>query len=153
MSELEEYISNLEGLSNNLEEILYATVKKNQGKILTMVKLRLFNKGVDGSGSLISPKYAPDTIFRKKKKLLRTSHVTLRHSGKLYKSFIVEFKNNNIFIATNVGYKQDLIDQYGLDIFNLTLNEIRTILYSFFEPEIQKELNKVQNIDLTDEVL
>jgi hypothetical protein len=143
MSEIDQYISSLDNISLNLKKIVFKAVKKNQGQILSMVKLRLFNKGVDGSGSKITPDYAPETISIKKGKRQRSSHVTLRDSGNLYRSFVVEFKNNNIFIETNVDYKKDLIKRYGSEIFDLTINEIELIIYSFAEPEIQKELNKL----------
>jgi phage gpG-like protein len=143
MSEIDQYISSLDNISLNLKKIVFKAVKKNQGQILSMVKLRLFNKGVDGSGSKITPDYAPQTISIKKGKRQRSSHVTLRDSGNLYRSFVVEFKNNNIFIQTNVDYKKDLISKYGSEIFDLTINEVELIIYAFAEPEIQKELNKL----------
>ena len=153
MSEIQEYINSLTELSKNLETIAHNAIEKNQGKILSMVKLRLFNKGIDGSGSLISPYYHPETIKYKKGRGQRTSHVTLRDSGNLYRSFVVEFKNNTIFIETNLRYKNDLISRYGSEIFDLTITEIRIIILSFIEPEIIKELNRLKNIDITDEIL
>jgi phage gpG-like protein len=143
MSEIDQYISSLDSISNNLKLIAYKAIKKNQGQILTMVKLRLFNRGIDGSGSKITPEYAPETIKIKKGKGQRKSHVTLRDSGNLYRSFVVEFKNNNIFIETNVDYKKDLIIRYGSEIFDLTINEVTVIIYSFIETEVNKELNKL----------
>lgn len=153
MEELDQYILDLENLSQNLDNIIYSVIGKNKGKILSMVKLRLFNKGVDGSGSRIEPQYAPSTIEIKKGKRQRTSHVTLRDSGNLYRSLFVEYKNSSIFIDTNISFKSELIDKYGKEIFDLTIQEARIIIFSFIEPEIQKELKKIQNIDLTNEIL
>lgn len=151
MASIDEYIQTLQDIELNIENIIMRAIQKNQGKILSAVKLRLFNTGKDGSGSLIKPDYAPETIVFKKGKRQRTSHVTLRDSGKLYRSFIVEYKNSNIFIQTNVSYKNELITKYGASIFDLTIQEVELIINSFIEPEIQKELNKLNDIDLQDD--
>jgi len=148
MNEIQEYISSLQGIISNIDSIIEKAIVKNQGKILTMIKLRLFNKGIDGSGSKISPLYSPQYVKYKRKKGRRASHVTLRDSGKLYRSFFVEYKNNNIFIESNVDYKNKLITKYGQDIFNLTLDEIRVIIFSFIEPEIIKRINKLPDINI-----
>lgn len=144
MNQIQEYINFLDNLSINIESIIENAIIKNEGKILKIVKNRLFNKGRDGTGSLIKPDYAPLTLVLKKKKGQRKSHVTLRDSGDLYRSFVIEYKNSNIFIETNKSYKDDLIEQYSEDIFELTIQEVRLILDVFIDNEIQSELNKLK---------
>lgn len=148
MSDLLKYISNLQSIYQGLDLIIEKSIDKHKGAILSMIKLRLFNKGIDGSGSLIKPEYSPNTVIFKRAKRQRTSHVTLRDSGKLYRSFIVEYTNNAIFINTNVSYKNELIDKYGEDIFNFTVQEIENIILVFIEPEIDLYLSQLKDINL-----
>jgi len=140
---MEQYIKDLEGIIDDIDEIVESIVLKNKGYILKNVKLRLFNRGRDGSGNLIEPEYMPNTIEYKKSQRQRSSHVTLRDSGDFYRSFVVEYKNNTIFIESNVRYKSELIQKYGEDIFNLTEHEVSNVIMLIIEPEIEKILRKL----------
>ena len=86
MDSISIYINELKKINSNFDFEVGKILRKNEGKILSIIKLRLFNRGVDGDNKKILPSYANRTIADKKKKGQRTSHVTLRDTGGFYKS-------------------------------------------------------------------
>lgn len=152
MSTLDDYLNDLRQLSNNLNKIVESAIIKNEGLILQRLKLRLFNTGIDGSGKKITPEYSENTVAIKIQNNQRTSHVTLRDTGIFYASMYLDYdeRNNQIFVDSDDPKKMFLIDKYGPDILGLTKEDQDFIIFSIIEPEIIKELNKINNrkIDL-----
>lgn len=150
MSQLSEYLLDLKQLEANLDKIIYNAILEKEGIILQKLKLRLFNRGVDGKGNKIQPEYTDVTIERKKRDGQRTSHVTLRDAGLFYASLYLEFTSNELFVDSSDEKYLLLAEKYGEDILGLNKDEQEFIILSIIEPEIIKELNKINNrtIDL-----
>ena len=133
------------------DKFLAKTVSDNKGKILALVKNRLFQRGEDGDGKKISPGYSRKTIAKKRNKRQRTSHVTLRDTGEFYKSMFVEFINNNIIIDSNDDVTPLLEEKYGEAILKLTDYELDFVIDSILEPAINKFINDF-NTDINIEI-
>ena len=148
MSSISRYITELKNINSNFDFEVGKIILENKGKILSMIKLRLFNKGIDGSGSSILPSYRTSTVISKRKKNQRTSHVTLRDKGSFYKGMFITYKNDSIFIDSNVQYKLFLTRKYGEDILSLTEQEQQFIIDSIIEPGINKLINSIGQITI-----
>lgn len=145
MSTLSQYIRNLDVLENDLHEVINSILKKNQGKILSMIKLRLYRRGIDGSGNKITPFYADETVFRKKAKGQTKSHVTLRDKGNFYKGMYLTYSKGIITIYSKDFKTPFLEEKYGSNILALTKQEQEIIVDTMIEPGIFKEINKRLN--------
>ena len=150
---LQSYISFLDIKQAGFDKFLAKTIKDNKGKILALVKNRLFQRGEDGDGKKISPAYSQATIFRKQNKTprQRTSHVTLRDTGGFYDGMFVEFINNNLIIDSSDEVAPLLKERYGEAILKLTENELDFVIDSILEPAINKFINDF-NIDINIEI-
>jgi len=149
MSQISEYILNIDNFKDSLLQEIKLEIIKNQGKILSKAKLRLFNYGIDGEGKKIMPTYSPSTIEFKKIKRQRTSFVTLRDTGEFYGSMFIDFKENEVII-NSMSYKTSfLILKYGVSIMRLTEQEELFIIDSIIEPFIIKKAQELsKDIDL-----
>ena len=150
---LQSYISFLDIKEAGFESFLAKTIQNNKGKILALVKNRLFQKGEDGNNRKISPSYSKSTIFRKENKSprQRTSHVTLRDKGNFYDGMFVEFINDNLIIDSTDDVAPLLKERYGEAILKLTDNELDFVIDSILEPAINKYINEFDieiNIDI-----
>jgi len=144
-SQINSYIKGLNNLKDNLSNIAIEAVEKKKGKLVGDLKLRLYRKGISGSGLPIKPEYDWKTIHIKKQSGQITSHVTLRDSGDLYKSLklVSHKKKSETDVISNLPYALELIDKYGGSIFDFTKQEVEIIIQSIIDPAIQKELNKL----------
>ena len=149
MSEIGNYINKLEALENNLVEKAKKAILDKQGLILGKAKLRLFNFGVDGDNSKITPEYRHSTVQIKAGQGQRTSHVTLRDTGEFYSSMFIDTSTNDIFINSTSEKLGPLISKYGVAITELTEQEQIFIIDTIIEPFLVKEINKLGlDIDL-----
>lgn len=137
MSTIEEYIKNLTILESTLEEEIHKIILKNSGEILSWIKQRLWNFGIDASGRSIFPEYTPLSLKLKKAGGKRSSHVTLRDEGGFYRGMFVEIVNNDLIISSTDIKTSLLITKYGSDILGLTLDEQERLINTIIEPKIQ----------------
>ena len=145
MSSLSNYSNDLQKIADNLDYYIKKIIIDNEGKILSMLKLRLFNTGTDAKGNLITPEYSENTLIRKKSKGQRASFVTLRDVGDFYAGMFVNYTNNELFISSKDNKTEILIEKYGPDILGLNLQEQEVLIQNIIEPEIQKILNSLSN--------
>lgn len=141
--DLDTYIALLKERNRNIPKAVDKIVKRIGGVyILKPLKLRLFNQGTDGDGTLIGGgTYTPGYAARKKRKGVRSSPVTLRLTGKWYKSFRVDSSFGSIEVNAydETPNKTDqLFKKYGNKILNLT-------------PEEEKKLAEKISEELKDE--
>lgn len=143
MKDLNEYISELVSLENSLSEKIEAVVMKNESLLLTKLKMRLWNYGVDGSGNKIQPEYSPMTINIKRKNNQRASHVTLRDTGSFQAGMYVSYHNDEVNIFST-DYKEEMLTtKYGKAIMELTSLEQEWFMNSILDPAIQDILDKL----------
>lgn len=143
-----DYINFLNKEADGIENLIKKIIQDNSGKILSIIKLRLYQKGIDGDGNAITPEYALGTIVNKKGKNQITSHVTLRDSGSWYKSLYVYYEDGYILTNSNQVKTIELVEKYGNSILEFTNDEIKLIIDSIIEPEILKRINSVKQIEL-----
>lgn len=136
---LNRYILNLSQFEIKLPDLIREIVKSKAGMLVGMVKLRLYQYGVDGSGKEITPTYAASTIKRKKEKGQRASHVTLRDEGLFYKGFYIELEGDTIVLNSSDSKTSYLIDKYGNAILEFTVQE-QELIFSIIETGIEQKL-------------
>lgn len=145
---LQAYISFMRNEMSSIEEIVENIIKDNKGKILSMIKLRLYQRGIDGDGNKITPEYTSITVSNKKDKRQITSHVTLRDTGEWYKSFYVYYDNGEIIVSSNSFKTSQLVEKYGESILELTDQEIQLIINAIIEPELIRRINSFTQIEI-----
>lgn len=147
MSELSSYIAELKNKHDHMHQIIGRILMDNQGAILTMIKLRLYNTGIDGDGNLIGY-YHPWTIKEKKFKNQRSAFINLRDSGDWQAAMFVKLEGDNVMIDSSDWKTPKLIRNYGQAILGLTDQEERTIMDTIIEPRINKLLDSRQSLNL-----
>lgn len=141
MSVIEEYIEDLIILESTLEAEVHKIILDNSGIILSWIKQRLWNFGIDASGKSIFPEYTPLSLKLKKEAGKRSSHVTLRDEGGFYDGMFVDIVNNGIIISSTDVKTSLLITKYGSDILGLTIDEQEKLINIIIEPKIQLLIN------------
>jgi len=150
MSTINEYVVKLDRLANSMDIRLKDIILKNEGKLLSTIKLRLFQKSLDGDYNFLGT-YALMTKKRKKAKGQISNRVTLRDTGDWYNSMFIDFKNNQILVDASDNKTDMLKDIYGDAILQLADEEIEFFVDSVLDPELQKmidDLDSSINIDI-----
>jgi hypothetical protein len=144
--EIRAYISELKEIRETLPKKVDEIIHSKESYILGMLKKRLFDFGVDGDGKLIGT-YSNKTKILKKKKGQRTSFITLRDTGDFYKGMFIDNFPGRIFIDSRDSITNILISIYGQSILELTVQEQQHIIDAVIEPEINKILAKLGDVD------
>lgn len=116
---------NLNKLKNGgLDSIIKTAIENNSRKVTKLnTDDQLFDKGVDSSGSKISPAYSRTTVSIKNRKGQPTNRVTLKDTGSFHKSFKVDTKKESFKIDATDSKRDKLVKKYsssGENIFGLT---------------------------------
>jgi len=139
-------MENLLNIIENLENIDVNTVidrffKENKDFILELNKEQLHDFGERSDGSKIG-KYSRYTKIIKRRKGQITDHITLKDTGKFYKSFTLKLQGNELIYDANPfkfssdGGKTNLFEVYGIDVLGLNKENqdyILTLLYEYIE--------------------
>ena len=124
-----------------LKEELQQIILNHEHEILSMIaEDQMYNRGITGKNTEITPGYKISTIKRKKKKGQRTYHVTLKDTGLFYNKMYVEYDENGFFITSDTQYTQYLIKKYGSAIFRLTNENLNIIIKEYIRPDLQQKL-------------
>lgn len=142
---LQRYLFELTQLELNLEDELRKIIKKNENKIVRLVRERLYQSGRDGDGKLIQPPYTEETIEIKKSKGQKRSFVTLRDTGLFYSGFYVELKGFTLLLDSTDSKTQMLVEKYGETILFFTKQEKELILDTIIEPGLLKLVNNLNS--------
>ena len=146
---------NIKDIDKKLKDYIYL-----KGGILRAVKLRLY-RGIDGSGSSLGT-YAPGTIEMKKKgrdgRDTKTSNVTLRDTGKWYKSLFLRWEGVNLLLDSTDPSKTQLLIEgekkmagYGDDILELSQDEV-VMADTITEKFMEELVSKINKIDIKQEI-
>ena len=147
MATVKEYIRSLKNVEKELKkEIPHYLTKK--GTIMTAVKYRLYNRGLDGYGKKMG-KYTDQTISRKKKnaRFRITSHVTLADTGTWRDNLLLKVDGDTMFLDNKMtSLTNKLINgggkhqnpPYGQGIIELSRDEVM-IAESLIEDFINKK--------------
>ena len=116
-------------------------------KIRTEIPERIYRTGQDAQGwklatNLGSPYYSKNTTRIKKNKNQPTDRVTLRDTGKFYKSFRVDFIVNGFEITANFQKKDGNIYRNFSQRYNF--NEFKNDITSLNEKEFNNLLEELK---------
>lgn len=129
-----------------LSEELEKTILENEEVIIQMItEQQLYEQGIEGRGIEIASyrPYAWSTIKRKHKKGQPVDRVTLRDTGKFYKSLHVEFDPTGGFYIVSTDYKAKyLLKRYGTTIFRLTDSNLKILLDDYIRPSLLVKLKE-----------
>lgn len=128
----------------NFEKELRNIIKKNESKIVGLVRTRLYRYGVDGDGKEILPTYSLRTINTKKEKGQISSHVTLRDEGLFYKGFYLELEKYDLILNSSDGKTSALLDKYGEAILYFTKQEKEYIINEIIDPGLEELISKAE---------
>ena len=145
---LTQYIQYLESLQDNYADMLYDALKNREAYILAIPKRRLTNFGTDANDKKITPEYSPITKRIKGKKGKRISHVTLRDTGQLYRSFKIEKQGEAIDFFAPVNEKTSFLTTHysSNELFGFSPRDIIEIDKLFLNGIAQKIL-KMDELD------
>ena len=148
--DIDVYIKRLQKVANDYQSFVFNVSKKSEPYILAIPKRRLFNKGTDANDTSIKPSYEDSTIATKKSRGQRTSHVTLRDSGDLYKSFKLVKEGNSIdFTVPNNDVTDFLSGHYsGNELFGFSPDDGEKIFKLFIKPALDDLINGDGNINI-----
>ena len=139
-------ITFLENTISEMEPLIRKIIDDNKGIILRIIKFRLYNKSIDGDGNRITPEYKMSTSEGKKLRGQISTRVTLRDTGKWYRSFYVVYENGEIRVNSDSIKTGLLTEQYGNSILDFTNQDITNIIKNIIEPEINKRINSSKQI-------
>lgn len=128
-------------LSQELENIIL----DNESVIVEMItQQQLYEQGIEGRGIEISSyaPYAESTIRKKIKKGQPTNRVTLKDTGDFYKSLKIEFDDKGFYITSNDFKSPYLLKKYGLTIFKLTDENLKTLINRYVRPALTVKLKE-----------
>lgn len=144
---IQQYVEKLKEFNKDLPKTIDMILKKNEGTILRMLKLRLYNFGTDGNYDLIGY-YSTNTKKRKASKGQKSSFITLRDTGAFYAGMYLESKDGVYKIDSLDPITPVLTMLYGKEILELTFKQQTDIINNIINPELQKILDSIDNIDI-----
>ena len=154
MASLDAYITELTFIKDNLPSMVVDIGVKHSQEIIQKQNDRLFNSGLDAKNSSIGV-YSEYTKKIKDKAGQPTDHVTLKDSGTWYDDMYIHGNDMLEIDNRDASLTGELINgggefknpAYGKDIVGLTEKETLDVATKIIEPDIQKILDKLPNID------
>lgn len=127
---------------------LEQALKENADFIIDTIKeSQLYDKGIDGRGRSLGH-YSLSTLKYKREKAQKTSHVTLKDTGKFYESLYPVIDNLGFYIWSDekiTGWKREaaiLISKYGPYILRLTPENLNSLIREKIKPFLQEKLKR-----------
>ena len=137
MAYINDYISKLSNISENIDNIIRDIVEKHEGKLLGTVKLRLYQKSLDANLRPLG-EYSPITKKRKKEKGQISNRVTLRDTGEFYDSMFIVYESGEIIVDSSDDKASELEHLWGEAILGLSEPETVNFVDTILEPELEK---------------
>lgn len=144
---IQQYVEKLKEFNNDLPKTVDMILKKNEGTILGMLKLRLYNYGTDGNYELIGY-YSNNTKKRKSAKGQKSSFITLRDTGAFYAGMYLESKDGIYKIDSLDPVTPILTMLYGKEILELTFKQQTDIINNIINTNLQNIFDSIGNIDI-----
>ena len=107
---------------------------------------QLYNRGVNDQDQRLAPPYAPYTVARKQARNQPYDRVTLRDTGDLHRSVLVEYRDQELEIDADDWKVAMLVERYGNFLGLTDANVVR--LSHLLQPHLVTELRQL----MTDEV-
>lgn len=142
MEELDAYIQSLIDLDANLDDFLEQSIERNEGKIVRMIRERLYQTGVSGDGTFLGY-YTDSTEAKKKDDNQRSSHITLRDTGGFYKGMFADLGDGYLIISSDAPQTEELISRFGEGILELNKYEQEIVMDTMIEADLIKYINSL----------
>jgi len=142
---LDNTISVIEDLQKNKDKIILNLVSEYDDFVIGLNQAQLYNDGIRGDGSQITPPYARLTLRIKRKKGQPTNRVTLKDTGDFYDSFYIELGSNSFLINARDSKTIDLKQKYEDEILGLTeksIGELSQFLKGKLIEQLRNELQQ-----------
>lgn len=126
-----------------LERELPSIILELEPVILSMItENQLYEKGVNQKNIELSSyaPYRPSTIQRKLKKGQPVDRVTLRDTGKFYRSLFLVLDSGGFYVDSNDPKAQKLLAKYKPEILGLTNANFSRLLREFIRPRLLERL-------------
>ena len=143
--DIDKYISSFRNEIDNFDETVAKIVIANKGWLLSRLKLRLYQRGLDGNLQSLGTYSKRHAEYRKSQNL-RTSHVTLKFRGGFWDGMDVEVEKTSLFIESSDWKNDLLVSQYGEAILENTEQELRQFVDQIIEPELLKIFRNLGDI-------
>lgn len=123
------------------KELVKLVLAHEEDVISAITEDQLYDKGINGDEVEIMSyrPYAPSTIKRKKKKGQPTNRVTLKDTGKWYKSLKLIYDIDGFYIVSTDDKHKYLKERYGEKILKLTREHLNELIHNL-RPELAEKL-------------
>lgn len=114
----------------NYDKIITDSLKKLEAEIIDLnTKTQLFDKGIDSRGEDLPLPYAPLTVEIKSHEGQPIDRITLFDTGLFQRGFFVRFENDSFGLWSTDGKTDELVSQWGVDIFGLTPESVNSLIW------------------------
>jgi len=129
MSKIDDQIKRLELVQKNLNDFVSAEILSREREILDLNRIdQLYKSGVDSDGVVIVPEYTYVTKTIKRVKGQPTDRVTLKDTGKFYKSFRVVVRKQDFEIIARDRKTGKLKRKYGDEILGIAPSNLDVVI-------------------------
>lgn len=144
---LEQYISNVDHLFNNIDGIINEMLTQGDNKnfVPNIVRQRMRNEGT-------WPSIGQYKTLQKRKGGaggLKTGNIKLFDTGDFHRGFFIEMQNRKLKLDSTDRKRPLLVGKYGENIFNLKNEEVTQIMNTFVIPLLNEITNPDEDISLT----
>lgn len=125
-------------------ELVKAVLSNEEEIIEAITQDQLYNRGVDGDDvEIMSYKpYAPSTIKKKIKKGQPYDRVTLRDTGKWYKSLKLVYDVDGFILVSTDNKHKYLVERYGPKILKLDKANLNRVIKDKVRPILVTKLKE-----------
>lgn len=142
MENFDEELAFLEGLKDTINEAIKEAFRRYDFVIVDIItNKQWFRKGQKSDGKIIKPAYKRLTIKIKQKKGDPYDRVTLRDTGKLYRSIELIIGERAVIAKIGVDYYAKLEKKYGSKIMGVQDNFLEEFCENYILPQIKKNIN------------
>lgn len=89
---------------------------------------QLYKGGRNAEGNRITPGYTPLTVSIKRRKSQPTDRVTLRDTGRFYRSFFIVYDQDEFTFYADDSKTPGLVEKYGPEILGLEEESIQALI-------------------------
>lgn len=132
----------IDKLENEIPFIIKRTIEKFGFVIIDYIaNKQMDQKGEDGEGKKIRPKYTLGYARLRIKKGLQADHVDLHFSGKFHANLEIEVRDNEFVIKSNVAYDKYIEGKYGENLLLVQEQYLKDFVEKYIYPELKKQFN------------
>ena len=143
-----QYIAKWNKLAQSYDVIVDKFLNDNRERYAKENSKQLFT-GEDSKGNILAP-YASSTVKHKKRTGQISSKTILNDvpgstKGAFHNNLFGEYENKTMKFSSDVSYTRYLVDQYGVDIFGLQIDNRKRVSVQYVKPEFKQEVKQIIN--------